>query len=228
MNNTPTISVNSGSICSGDSFTLQPMGANTYTFSSGNVVSPLFTTSYSVTGKSSVGCLSSNTAVSNVFVNPPPSINVVTNHTTICIGETATLSATGGITYTFIPGGIGSSVIVTPSTTSTYTVTGNDANGCGKIILFTQKVNECTSISKFDLGRLTISIFPNPTDGIIYVVQDRETKIEIMNSSGQIVYSSELTAGRSQINLQHLAQGIYMVKANNSKVFKVVIEKIFF
>ena len=68
--NQPTITVNSGTICAGSSFTMSPSGANTYTYSSGTaVVTPTITSSYSVTGTNSAGCMSSNTAVSTVTVS---------------------------------------------------------------------------------------------------------------------------------------------------------------
>src|SRR5690606_27964470 len=53
----PLITVNSGSICEGQSFNLYPSGANTYTFLNGaSVVSPTISSSYSVTGISRSGC----------------------------------------------------------------------------------------------------------------------------------------------------------------------------
>jgi gliding motility-associated-like protein len=49
----------------------------------------------------------------------------------ICAGEQALLTASGALTYTWQPGGMtGDSVSVTPLITTTYTVTGMDANGC--------------------------------------------------------------------------------------------------
>lgn len=72
VNPLPSIAVNSGAICAGNSFTMIPSGASSYTFSSGSaVVSPTITTSYSVTGSNIYGCFS-NTAISNVIVNVPP------------------------------------------------------------------------------------------------------------------------------------------------------------
>jgi hypothetical protein len=67
----PIINVNSGSIISGDSFTITPSGtALTYTFSGGSsIVSPTVTTTYTVTGTSSNGCVNSIGAVSTVTVN---------------------------------------------------------------------------------------------------------------------------------------------------------------
>jgi hypothetical protein len=75
VNAIPVIAVNSGAICSGNSFTMNATGANTYTYSSGsNIVSPTTNNTYSVTGTSLAGCVSLVGAISNVTVNTTPNI----------------------------------------------------------------------------------------------------------------------------------------------------------
>lgn len=55
---------------------------------------------------------------------------VTASSNTICNGQSTTLTALGGISYSWSPGGQStSSILVTPTTTTTYTVTGN--NVCG-------------------------------------------------------------------------------------------------
>jgi len=125
VNSLPVISVNSGSICSGQSFTMIPSGAETYTFSSGSaVVSPTVNTSYSVSGTSAEGCVSSSPAISDVTVNTLPVISV--NSGSICSGESFTIIPSGASTYTFS----GGSAVVSPTTTTSYSVTGTSAEGC--------------------------------------------------------------------------------------------------
>lgn len=125
VNTTPTVSVNSGSICNGDSFTIVPNGASTYTISGGSaVVNPVTSSAYSVSGTSSEGCVSGFAAVSNVTVYALPVVLV--NDTVICSGQSVTLSPVGAATYTFSSG----SAVVNPLVTSSYTVTGTSAEGC--------------------------------------------------------------------------------------------------
>ncbi|MDX2173205.1 MAG: T9SS type A sorting domain-containing protein [Bacteroidota bacterium] len=129
VNTTPTVSVNSGAICSGDSFTIVPSGANTYTITGGtSIVSPVLSTNYSVTGTSAQGCVSSNTAISSVTVNSLPILTVPS--VTICAGSTATLNASGANTYTWNTGSNASSILVAPVTTTTYNLNGTSATGC--------------------------------------------------------------------------------------------------
>ena len=121
----PTVSVTSGAICPGGSFTMVASGASTYTYSSGSsVVSPATTTAYNITGTSAQGCVSSNTAVSNVTVNPSPVVSV--NSGSICSGNSFTMVPSGANTYT-VTGGL---LVVSPNTTTSYSVTGTSSLGC--------------------------------------------------------------------------------------------------
>lgn len=79
-------------------------------------------------------CPSSSDTVTINYLTPP---NVAINPPSLflCAGNSFTLSATGGISYTWAPStGLsattGSSVMANPTATTTYTVTGTDANGC--------------------------------------------------------------------------------------------------
>jgi hypothetical protein len=224
----PTVTVNSGTICQGNSFTLTPGGAYTYTIQGGNsIVSPASTTNYTVVGTSTAGCISSNTAISNVVVNPLPIINISTNDTTLCVGEEATLTATGAQGFTFNPGGVGASILISPTITSVYSVTGTDANGCSNTVSFTQMVDECTSIKNKEFNNADFIIFPNPTKGSVNLELGSDTEVVIINAIGQVVYTSKLKPGKHTIDLEDLAKGIYVVKTANtadSKNYKLIKE----
>ncbi|MGZ3931277.1 MAG: beta strand repeat-containing protein, partial [Bacteroidia bacterium] len=132
----PTITA-SGSptlICSGSSATLTGSGAASYTWNPGALsgtsvtVSPTVSTTYTVTGANVTGC--KNTATVSITVNPSPTVSATSSPTAMCIGATATLSGSGATTYTWNPGGLsGTSVTVSPASTTIYTVTGTAA-GC--------------------------------------------------------------------------------------------------
>lgn len=94
---------------------------------------PASTTTYTVTVTDKNGSGTSATATSLITINPKPVITVAP--ATICSGDSTILKASGAKTYTWSPvtglnTGTGSSVIAHPTTTTTYTVTGTDANGC--------------------------------------------------------------------------------------------------
>jgi hypothetical protein len=133
INPLPTITaVNSDTfICIGESTTLTASGASTYNWSapaSGSmaVVSPTTTTVYTITGISAAGCVNTATIVVDVY----PELLTLTANTTICTGGTAELNAGGSGNYSWSTGSPFSSISVSPSTFSVYTVTGTDVNGC--------------------------------------------------------------------------------------------------
>jgi len=144
VNTTPTIAVNSGSICAGSSFTIVPGGAGTggtYTVTGGNlIVSPLTTSSYSVTGTSTANCISTATAVSSVVVYTLPVVSI-SSPTAICIGQTATLTASGAATYVWVPAATGAVLTDAPVADAHYSVTGTTADGCSAPAAATVIVN---------------------------------------------------------------------------------------
>jgi uncharacterized repeat protein (TIGR03803 family) len=119
----PTVTLNSGSICSGSNFTLTPSGAATYTYLNGGaIVNPIVSTTYTVIGTGINGC--SSLATSSVTVNSTPTLTV--NSGTICAGNSFTVIPNGAITYTYSSG----SALITPAVNTTFTVSGENAFGC--------------------------------------------------------------------------------------------------
>ena len=218
VNALPSISVNSGSICSGSSFTITPGGASTYTISGGSaVVSPASTTSYTVTGTSAAGCLSASNAVSTVTVNALPSITITATPSLICAGETAKLTASGASTYTWNTGATSTSISVSPTVTSTYSVTGrNSASGCTNAATITQSVSACTSLPETEES--LFRVYPNPAHGSFSIQSlqgSGDVHLELTDASGRTVYSSsfEKQQGEAlQVSLADYAKGLYFLK----------------
>lgn len=132
---TATVTVNSTSICAGQSTTLTAApssGGGTFSWSTGGTngssltVSPSSSTSYTVT-YSLNGCNAS--ATGTVTVNPAPNINAG-NDLSLCLGQTAVLTATGGTSYVWTNGITNGTTFTPPLGTISYTVTGTNANGC--------------------------------------------------------------------------------------------------
>ena len=144
VNALPTPTLTSATICSGQSATLTAGGGGTYAFSSaggaGNklVINPAITTVYSVTVTSASGCSASVTGT--VTVNALPTATLTS--ATICAGQSTTLVAGGGTTYAFSSaGGTGNQLVVSPATTTVYSVTVTNASGCTATTSNTVTVN---------------------------------------------------------------------------------------
>ncbi len=156
VNTTPTISivsVSSSTICSGNSSVINPTGASSYTLNPGNLtsvtnftVSPATNTTYTIIGSNGAGCVSSNTDIIPIMVNPTPTVNlngasldtVKCNH----VGGVVNINASnvGGGTapyfyqWTNLANGSTYTSTTTPSFTNqpagTYSLLVTDANGC--------------------------------------------------------------------------------------------------
>lgn len=145
VNSLPVVSVNSGTICPGGSFTMNPTGASTYVYSNGSaVVSPNATTNYTVVGTDGNGCVSAM-VVSTVTVLNSLTITVSGN-TTICSGQTATLTANGATTYSWNTNNQTGTLSVSPTANTSYTVTGI-SSGCSNTAVVSVAVNALPSLS---------------------------------------------------------------------------------
>jgi len=146
VNLLPVISVNSGAVCPGFSFTLNPSGATTYSYSGGsNIVSPLVNTNYSVTGTSSLGCVSSQAAIANVSVVNSLIVSVA-GPSSICIGQKANLTASGAGTYTWNTGVTTNTLSSTPLVNTSYTVIGGTGS-CTNTAIYFVMVNALPVVS---------------------------------------------------------------------------------
>lgn len=135
----PTLSVNSGSICYGKAFFLNYSGANSYSVNgiqnNTGSVTPLQSTTYSITGTSTNGCISLLPSISQITVFSNPSI-VISGTNQICFGETTTLITSGAQTYTWGDLQTGSLTVVTPSISTVFSVTGTAQNSCTQSAIF--------------------------------------------------------------------------------------------
>lgn len=143
----PLPNINAGpdqTICDGDPVTLSGSGAGVggnYAWDNGvtNGVSfnPSSTLTYTVIGTDANTCENTDQVV--VTVNPLPVINAGVDMN-ICAGELVTLTGTGGTSYSW-DNGVTNGVPFTPAATTTYTVTGTDANLCQNTDQLTVTVN---------------------------------------------------------------------------------------
>jgi len=88
---------------------------------------PSVNTTYSVTVTDSLGCAASVSTMM-VTVNTAPNVSAGAD-TTICIGHTATLLASGGSSYIWSTGSSANAITVNPTVNTTYNVKGI-TNGC--------------------------------------------------------------------------------------------------
>lgn len=197
VNPSPAITVNSGSICNGGTFTMTPSGGLTYTFSNGSTtVNPSTTTSYSVTGTGTNGCISS-VAISTVTVNPNPTVNIAVSGS-VCAGLSASLTASGASSYTWNTGATAAGITVTPSISTVYTVTGSSAVGCQSS------------------GSQTVTVAQNPTVNISGSSGICTGQTASLTASGASTYSWNTGATTSSITSTPTTNTTYTVTGTDA------------
>lgn len=147
---TPTapIFATTPSLCTGGSATLSSFGYGTYTWFPVNsnttfiVVSPTVTTTYTLI-KTNFNCTDTKTLVLTVY--DLPQVTALVTPSILCIGNSAVLSASGALNYTWQPGPLsGAMVTVSPVSNTDYTITAFDGT--------------CTAITQ-----VSVSTIPGPT-----------------------------------------------------------------
>lgn len=217
---TVSISISPSAVCAGNSATITAAGAVTFSWSTGAtltssiVVSPLTTTGYTATGYNLSGC--SNFTVIALNVNALPSVSVSASSMSICVGESATLSALGANVYTWSSSSNAASIIVAPVTSTGYTLTGTDVNGCTNSSSILLDVDLCTGIQVNTANTTAVKIYPNPSSGDITIESHVAMgSLEVMDVTGRIVLRrSVLNANTCELDLTTLNAGIYNLRIN--------------
>lgn len=146
INKSPTITVTASAsqnaICPGSTVTLSASGTSTYTWTpttglNSTTGSPVTATiqnniTYKVVGVNLGGCKDSTTV--SITTLPVPTITY-SGTQTVCTGGNTSITASGGVSYTWLPitglsSSTGATVTITPTTTTTYTTIATGANNC--------------------------------------------------------------------------------------------------
>lgn len=240
VNPLPVITANTGTVCSQNSFTFVPTGASTYTYVAGgtNVKTPVIpssvpsaTVTYVINGTSAEGCI--GTGSLSVVVYSRPTLTISSNPSVICVGQSATLTATGADTYqwtSFFGTYTTAVVVVSPTTTATYIASGRrTSTGCSDLTSLSLTVNACTGIETLAANEAVLSIYPNPGKGDVTIAADRDMTISVVNNLGQVVKTISINAGNNyKADISNLANGIYgIIDESNQRVIKqkIVVAK---
>lgn len=237
--NTKTLSVTVGSaisivltpnpstICIGSTGTITASGATSYTWNTGSnassiVISPTTTTNYTVSGTSGT-CNGTNTISISVSANP--TVNAISSTSIICLGNSATLTASGANNYSWNPGTLsGASVVVSPVANTTYTVVGSNSAGCANASTVSLIVSACTGVQEINSPSNSILVFPNPNNGVFTIHAAELGQYSIINSIGQLIEVIEVNENSQAITLNNLSEGIYYIIGKSVKA-KFIVTK---
>jgi hypothetical protein len=229
----PVINVNSGAICTGNSFTINPTGGVSYSVTGNSfTVSPTVPTTYTVTGVDAIGC--TNTVVSSVAVNSLPTVTI-TGTPTVCLGYATALTASGANTYVWSNGPTTAINNVTPTGNTTYSVIGTDGNGCSNtasINTFTFACVPSTSLQAAYCGttlttlsdRLKCIMVPNTTKYEWQVTDLSTNTVYLKQSANNLVdmylsYIPQVVLNKTYgIRVRAFSNGIWGVFSNSCSV----------
>ena len=178
--------------------------------------------SYSVLGNN--GC--SNTANENVIVNSLPIINLGAD-TMVCSSSSILINAgTGYSTYLWSDGSTTTSIIVDSSGIGlgikTVYVKVRSFEGCFNSDTMNVRFDLCSGINDDNILNFA-TIFPNPSENILFVTSKTNEKIKLVNvynTIGQrlaINYSSKLNGELLTVNTSLLSSGIYFLEVFTEK-----------
>ncbi len=222
-------------ICPGKTATLSPIGAINYTLLPGGsntipfVVQPSVNTTYTI--------LADNAAckkftVTSIQVNPSFTIGVDRSDSVVCANQPVTIFAYGGINnFTTNPGGqTGYQVVVSPSVSTVFTVTGLDNNQCTSDSSFFIRVSNCNYLGLFEQSKANlVQIFPNPSKGILNIVAaQNNSECEVYDATGKKIKTFILQTAPTSLNTENWSKGMYLFLIKNGEAQfsaeRVVIE----
>lgn len=194
-----TISSNSP-LCSGQTLVLTATvtGASTYSWTgpqnfSNSLLSPSI--SPAVTANSGLYNLSVSNGTcplvlsTNVVVSQSPTVIINSNVNPLCSGSQSTLNVSGASQYTWSTGSNSSNIVVSPTTTTIYTLIA--ANGqCTTTASYTQSVVICAGIDDIR-NNIPCKIFPVPFNDDLVLDCDKNYQITMFDVSGKEVLKAE-------------------------------------
>lgn len=196
-------------------------GTTPYTYiwtvntSTTNTISSVIAGTYDVEITDANGCQATN----QVVVTEPTALTGTTTMTpeTVSNNGTANATFTGGTSpYTYSWSNGATTQNITGLAAGTYIVTATDANGCTEIA--TAVVTSVVGITEIENG--SISLYPNPSQGIVIVSMDGiatgEVSMEILDITGKSVFTQQVLFDGNKTNftldLSSLNNGTYLIK----------------
>lgn len=182
VNSLPTISFSGDTaFCEGGSATITAQGASNFLWSTGYNTSSITVNmpgTYYVTASNAYNCSRTNSITITKLTNP---IVHISGDNLVCENSSHTLTATGASTYEWSTGENTTAISIMPTATTTYSVTGTDANGCSASVSKVVNVEALPNvhISGYNTICLGESVIFTATGGATYLWSNSSTSNQI-------------------------------------------------
>lgn len=226
--NNPTLSAIAYTSCEGKTSTLSAVSGtatiNWYATPNGtavvatgtNFATPVLSAGvYTYYAEAHTCTVSMNRVAAQLTVGINPSVSIIANTSVICVGEAVDIMASGADSYSWSTGATTASMIVTPANSVTYVVVGSTTLNCSTSASVSLLVNECAALEEQNNEKGFI-LFPSPSNGEV-TIQSSETihNVKVYNIAGTLMVSQNNDATTSELHLENLPKGIYLVVLNN-------------
>ena len=215
---------NDQTVCAGESVVLYATGTITYVWNNGVVNNqpfvPASTGVYTVTGTGQNGCSNQD----NVTIN----VNAIPNANAISTDPVTIVASPAGMSYQWyncatnqnIIGADNDSLVATAN--GSYAVIVTNANGCSD----TSNCIVVDQVGLFFPSSAVISLYPNPTDGMVTLeLPAQEGAIAmIYDAQGKLIFTSNNAKNGEAFDLSKLTTGVYTFRIQLNNL--IHIEKI--
>lgn len=215
----PTVEAGSNvTICAGETVTLTATGASSYTWNNNITNGVGFTqttdtVTYSVVGTDSNNCSNSDSLI--VVANPLPIVSAGPDITVCDYDFPVTITSTGnGSLFSWNTGQ--NTPIISVNQAGVYIITSISLENCESTDSIEVFADECASIFE---ESIVFSVYPNPTIGDFLTIRstfNTDCNILIYNLEGKIVQEASFNGNETQINLEELSKGTYLLKVSNN------------
>jgi hypothetical protein len=223
--NVVTTNANCSNTSNGSATVTPDAGTSPYTYSwspaggTGVVGTNMSAGVYTVFITDSNSCTGSKTFTLNYNFNTP-TLTAFSTSSLLCTGQSATLSAFSTPTYTWSTGSNLQNITITPSVTTSYTVSGTQ-NGCVGSTVFTQSVSTCAGLNE-QAKEISFVVFPNPGNGFYTLKCSQSENLIIYNALGQEIERNHFEAGVHTLDLRQRANGLYLLHLSNTSGVQVI------
>lgn len=226
----PTLTLTgSGTVCALSTVTLTASGASSYTWGTGvntptAILNPSVTAWISVIGSGTNGCTKTDSIYQ--VVKPLPNLIITSSNSIVCEGETtSTLNIGGAGSYTWSTLETDSSIVVSPTVTTSYSVTGLGSNGCSNAAYFLLSVTNCDGVTALIEGSSSISIYPNPSSGSFNITGVGDIQLNLVDALGQLVKVLTLNESNAHsVYVNRLSNGVYFITGKHKQ--QIISQKI--
>lgn len=230
---TPVITPVTSTVCADESFSVSVSGLTTYTWSNGIINTGFLDTistskAYTVQGINNAGC---SYTLTQAITGVGEQFYCQAAEVLLCSGKSTTLYAYPGINYLWSTGVTGGQIIVTPFTTTNYTVVNTSGPGnCIYTKTITVAVSLCDNVDEVFMHDV-LKLYPNPARHeltLLTETRDERQYLIIRNCMGEQVLQQEVTSTFSTLSLSDLRPGLYFAELKLGQRFagrqKLVIE----